>query len=209
MKRLHRLAAVALLALSPAAFAQSWYAGIGLGTVRSEVDAGRIDGELAGLGFTPTGTTSDTADSSWRIFAGYRVLPWLDVEAYYADLGKTKWDSTVTPQGTLSARIESKAYGIAAIASLSPVERLRLFAKVGVASTDADASFSSSGFVELAASSTSKRQTSAVYGIGMQYAVTPRVLLRVEYDVHDKVGSDEMGGRFKVQAATLGVVFPF
>jgi hypothetical protein len=73
-----------------------------------------------------------------------------------------------------------------------------------VASTDADASFSSSGFVEIAQGSTSKRQTSAVYGFGATYAITPRVLLRAEYDVHDKVGSDEMGGRFKVQSATLG-----
>jgi hypothetical protein len=31
----------------------------------------------------------------------------------------------------------------------------------------------------------------------------------VEYDVHDKVGSDEMGGKFKVQSATIGVVFAF
>jgi outer membrane autotransporter protein len=89
------------------------------------------------------------------------------------------------------------------------MERLRLFAKAGVARTKADASFSSSGFVELSQSSTSKRQTSGVYGIGAQYAITPRVSVRVEYDVHDKVGSDEMGGKFKVQSATVGVVFPF
>lgn len=208
MKPLQLLAALAMLAAAPA-FAQSWYAGVSAGATRSDVDSGRINGDLTNLGFLTTSTTTDKSGTTWKIFAGMKVLSWLDVEAYYADLGKTKWDTAVTPQGTLSARIESKAYGIAAIASLSPMERLRLFAKAGVARTDADASFSSSGFVELAQSSTSKRQTSGVYGIGAQYAITPRVSLRAEYDAHDKVGSDEMGGKFKVQSATVGVVFPF
>ena len=204
-----RILAIAAATLAAPAFAQSWYAGVSAGASRSEVDSGRIDADLAGLGFLTSSTTSDTSGSTWRIFAGARILPWLDVEAYYADLGKTSWDSAVSPPGTLSARIESKAFGAAAIASLAPVERLRLFAKLGVASTDADASFSASGFVELAQGSTSKRQTSAVYGVGAQYAITPRVSLRAEYDVHDKVGSDEMGGRFRVQSATLGLVLPF
>jgi OmpA-OmpF porin, OOP family len=208
MKPLQLLAAMILFAAAPA-FAQSWYAGIAAGAARGEVDSGRIDADLRSLGFLSSSTTGDTSDTTWRIFAGFKVLPWLDLEAYYADLGKTNWASAVSPPGTLSARIESKAYGLAAIASLSPVERLRLFAKLGVASTDADASFSASGFVELAQGSTSKRQTSAVYGVGAQYAITPRVSVRAEYDVHDKVGSDEMGGRFRVQSATLGVVFPF
>jgi OOP family OmpA-OmpF porin len=208
MKPIQLLATMTMVAAAPA-FAQSWYAGVSAGATRSDVDAGRINADLANLGFAAATTSSDKSDSTWRIFAGYTVLPWLDIEAYYADLGKTKWDATVMPQGTLSARIKSKAYGIAAIASLSPMERLRLFAKAGVARTEADASFSSSGFVELARTSTSKRQTSALYGIGAQYAITPRVSLRAEYDVHNKVGSDEMGGTFKVQSATLGVAFPF
>jgi OOP family OmpA-OmpF porin len=208
MKPLQLLAALAMAAAAPA-FAQSWYAGVSAGATRSDVDAGRINGDLANLGFASPTTSSDKSDSTWRIFAGCAPLPWLGIEAYYADLGKARWDATVTPNGTLSARIKAKAYGIAATASLSPMERLRLFAKAGVARTDADASFSSSGFVELAQSSTSKKQTSGVYGIGAQYAITPRVSVRAEYDVHDKVGSDEMGGKFKVQSATVGVVFAF
>jgi OOP family OmpA-OmpF porin len=208
MKPLQLIAALAMVAAAPA-FAQSWYAGVSAGATRNDVDAGRISGDLANLGFLSATTSSDKSDSTWRIFAGRALLPWLDIEAYYADLGKTRWDATVTPDGMLSARIKAKAYGITAIASISPMERLRLFAKAGVARTDADASFSSSGFVELAQGSTSKRQTSGVYGIGAQYAITPRVSVRVEYDVHDKVGSDEMGGKFKVQSATVGVVLPF
>ena len=209
MKLFQLFGAAAVLAAGPA-FAQSWYAGISGGATRSEVDGARINGDLTGnLGFFSSATTSDTSGTSWRIFAGRSLLPWLDLEAYYADLGKTRWDATVTPDGTLSARIKAKAYGIAAIASLTPMEHVRVFARAGVARTHADASFSAAGFVELERDSSSKRQTSGAYGVGAQYALTPRASLRLEYDVHDKVGGDEMGGRFKVQAATLGVVLRF
>lgn len=202
------VAALAVWAATPA-LAQSWFAGISAGSARSDVDIGRIDGELRGLGFLSSSTSGDKTDSTWRVFAGARLLPWLHSEAYYADLGKTRWSATVTPDGSLSARIKAKAYGLALVAHIEPLERLSLFAKAGVARTDAQASFSAGGFVELAQGSTRKRQTSGVYGAGVQYAVTPHVSVRAEYDVHDKVGSDEMGGRFKVQSATLGVVMPF
>jgi OOP family OmpA-OmpF porin len=208
MKTMQILAAMAMAAATPA-LAQSWYVGVSGGAARGEVDSGRINGELTGLGFVSSSTSSDTSDSTWRVFAGANLLPWLRSEAYYADLGKTMWSAAVVPAGALSARIEAKAYGLALVAHIAPVERLSLFAKAGVARTEADATFSGSGFVELAQGSTSKRQTSGVYGVGAQYAITPRVWVRAEYDVHDKVGSDEMGGRFKVQSATVGVVLAF
>ena len=96
-----------------------------------------------------------------------------------------------------------------AVAGFSPVERVRLYAKAGVSRTEAEADFSASGFVELVTGSTKQKQTSGVYGVGAQYALTPRVALRAEYDVHDKVGGDAMGGRFQVQSATLGVLMSF
>ncbi len=209
MQPLKVFAAMAMFASAAPAFAQSWYVGASAGTTRSEVDAVRINGELADLGFFSSRTSGDASDRTWRVFAGRSLLPWLDVEAYYADLGKTRWDSVVTPGGTLAARIKAKAYGITAIASLAPIERLRLFAKAGVSRTEARASFTAGGFVELDNSSASQRQTSALYGVGAQYALAPRLALRLEYDVHDKVGGDAMGGRYKVQSAVLGVVMPF
>jgi OOP family OmpA-OmpF porin len=121
------IAAVTVLAATPA-FAQSWFVGISGGSSRAEVDTGRIDAELRGLGFLSSSTSGDKTDSTWRVFAGAKLLPWLNSEAYYADLGKTRWSATVTPAGSLSARIKAKAYGLTLVAHVDPVERLRLFA---------------------------------------------------------------------------------
>jgi hypothetical protein len=65
-----RILALAAATLAAPAFAQSWYAGVSAGAARSEVDSGRIDADLAGLGFLSSSTSSDTSGSTWRIFAG-------------------------------------------------------------------------------------------------------------------------------------------
>jgi opacity protein-like surface antigen len=207
MKRLAWAGALAALLTAAPAFPQ-WYGGISYGSVRTSVDESRINANLVNLGFFTAATSSDTSDASVRAFAGYRVLPWLDVEAYYAELGKTKFSSTVTPAGTLSVSIDSRAYGIAALPGFSPMERLRLYAKVGIAQTEAEATPSSSGFVDTIGG-VSKKHTGGVYGAGVHYDLTPKISLRAEYDVHKDLGDDRMGGKFDAKTASIGVVVRF
>ena len=191
------------------ALAQSWYAGASYAGTRGEVNTGSISGDLAGLGFSSSSITSDVSGSGGRAFIGYSFLPWLDAELYYADLGKTSWNATVTPPGTLSASTKSSAFGIAALASMSPMEKVKLFGKLGVARTEAKASFSSSGFVELDSSSKTEYNTSLVYGVGATWEFTPRFAARLDNDVHDEVGADSIGGTFKVQSLALGISVRF
>jgi OmpA-OmpF porin, OOP family len=201
------LAALALV--SGTAFAQSWYVGASYAATKGEVNTGTINGDLASLGFSSVSTSGDEDGSGGRAFVGYNVLPWLDAELYYADLGKTSWNSTVTPPGTLSASTKSSAWGLAALASFSPMDKVKLFGKLGVAQTEAKASFSSSGFVELATSGQTETNTAFVYGVGATWEFAPRFVARLEYDVHDDVGSDSTGGSFKVQSLALGLSLRF
>jgi opacity protein-like surface antigen len=199
----------AMALLSGPALAQSWYAGASYASTKGDVNTGSINGDLTGLGFSSVSTTSDDTGSGGRAFVGYTILPWLDAELYYADLGKTSWNSAVTPPGTLSASVKSSAWGLAALASISPMEKVKLFGKLGVARTQAKASYSASGFVELYSSGQTVTNTSFVYGVGATWEFAPRFLARLDYDVHDDVGSDSTGGSFKVQSLALGVSFRF
>jgi len=202
------LAALAALAAGPA-FSQQWYGGLAFGATRSDVDASRIDSDLTGnLGFFTSSTSSDTHDSGTRAFIGRNLLPWLDVEAYYARLGDTSFTSTVTPTGTLSVNITSQAYGLAALASFSPMQGLKLFGKAGVARVESKASPTGTGFVEVSGS-VKEHRTSAVYGVGLLYQFTANVSGRAEYDVHQNAGGESMGGKFDVKSASLGIQFHF
>jgi opacity protein-like surface antigen len=204
-----RLCIAAMALVAGPALAQSWYVGASYASTRGEVDSGQINGDLAGLGFKSASVTSDVTGSGGRAFVGYSFLPWLDAELYYADLGKISWNATVTPPGTLSASIKSSAWGLAALANFSPMDKVKLFGKLGVARTEAKASFSSGGFVELASSGKTESNTSFVYGVGAAWEFMPNLSLRLDYDIHDNVGSDSIGGSYNVQSLALGVSFRF
>lgn len=200
--------ALAALAATPA-FSQQWYAGASWGSVRTDVDNSRINADLVdNLGFFTAGTESDTRDSGARIFVGRKLLSWLDAEAYYADLGHTKFTSTVTPAGSLSVDIRSKAYGIAALAGGSLTGAFRLYGKLALARTESKAGASSTGFVETLGGVTRNR-TGLAYGAGMQYAITPTISARAEYDVHRDLGDAGMGGKFDARTISIGALVRF
>jgi opacity protein-like surface antigen len=201
-------AALAVLA-SGSAFSQQWYGGLAVGAARSSVDTAAIDADLTGnLGFFTSSTVSDTKDSATRMFAGRNILPWLDVEAYYAYLGHTKFTSTVTPRGALYVDIKSSAFCVAALPYFSPMPGLKLFGKAGVARVEAKAQPTGTGFVSVSGG-VKERSTTGVYGAGLQYDITSSVAARVEYDVHRQLGGDSMGGKFDVKTASLGVQIRF
>ncbi len=202
-------AALAAMAAAMPASAAGWYAGLSASGTHSEVNTDRIGGDLRALGFSSVNLTTDTKDYGGRAYVGYRLRPWLAVEGYYADLGNTYWQGTVTPTGAIGARIESKAVGIALAPSFSPAKDMLVFAKLGVARAESKASFTSSGFVELENSSRKDTNTAAVYGVGAAWRFGESAFLRVDLDSHDSLGSNEIGGKFKVRAASVGFGLAF
>lgn len=211
MNNTYNILVGALLAtLSPAVFAQA-YVGVSFGQTKSEVDAGRISGDLASLGFLNANVSSDTSDSGGRVFAGYTVMKGLAVEASYAELGKTRWNaaSTSPVAASFAASIKSKAYGVDLVASHDFNPQFSFFGRVGVARTEADGSFAAGGFAETSRSSVTKRNTGAVYGAGIGYNFAANMTARLEYTQYTRLGGDELGGRFDVGVASFGLLVRF
>lgn len=209
MKKTALAVAIAAAMSATPSLAQQWYAGLGFSSTRGDVDTARINSDLTNnLGFFTAETSSDTKDSAARGFVGYSVLPWLDVEGYYAQLGDTQFDSTVTPSGTLSVTIASKAYGLVALPGFSPAKGLKVFGKIGVARVESRANPVGTGFVQVTGGA-KESNTGATYGLGMTYALNGNAAVRVEYDVHKDLGGDSMGGKFDVKAATIAMQFRF
>lgn len=201
-------ATAAALAVLPAT-AAGWYAGGAISQTFGQVNTGRIDSDLRTLGFSSASVTADTKDIGGRVFLGRHLLPWLGAEAYYADLGDNGWNAVVTPTGTLNARTESKAYGVVLMPGWSPAKGVLVYGRLGIARTEAKSSFASTGFVELESSSRKDTTTAGVYGVGVAWMVAGKAFLRVDLDSHDNLGSNEIGGKFKARAASVGLGFAF
>ena len=208
--------AAALLAVfsTGAAQAQSappWYVGASIGSSKSNVNAGEVNGFLRSLGYGSPATSADDKDQAYKFLVGYRFSPVVSVEGFYADLGKYNSRTTVTTPfpGTVSADYKAKGYGIDLLLSAPISQEFSVFGRLGVMQAKTEASFGSTGSVLLAQNRGSKNKTGQHFGVGMQYDITPTVGLRGEVETYRKLGDDSTGGELKVDVVSLGAIFRF
>lgn len=98
------------------------YVGAGWGrfnlNIRNLNDAGTAVGDIV-----------HSDDNAWKIFAGYRFMPYLALEAAYIDLGKPSDQFTANgSNGNYRVKISGFSPAIVGTLPLGPVE---LFAKIG------------------------------------------------------------------------------
>jgi OOP family OmpA-OmpF porin len=158
-------------------------AAIASGPAWAEAEAG--SGLYASLSVGPSrfnidctgASTCDRSSVGGRLLLGYRVLPYLAVEASYAELGKSS--ATVDLDGdVVTAELKGRALGIG-VAGLFPFGTdWTGIARAGVASTRAKAAASGLG----ASAEASETHATPYVGLGLDYAFTPNVLAGVAWD---------------------------
>jgi outer membrane immunogenic protein len=180
------LLGLAVLSLSPAAFAESGpFLGASVGTATVSADlADPIDPGFADINF-------DEDDFAWKVYGGYAWdLPILDlgVELGYFDLGSPSADVLGDAVG-----ISVSGYSAFALAgvNLGPVG---LFIKGGMASWDAD--------LLIADLRGSESGSDPAYGVGLRLTFGS-LEVRGEYEIFDIADADD------VYMATLGLAWRF
>jgi len=174
-----RAAALALLAgaaIGAQAAGPGWYAGGGIGQMKAKASAAELVSDLAGLGHTVQ-ATMDTTDTGWKAFAGYRVNPYLAVEASYLDLGKVTSvinASVLNPAQLVTDVSRVHPYSITGASLVGmvsyPIGDFSVFAKAGLMRWDARAE----ARVVPAGTPFDKiddKGTSATFGFGASYDV--------------------------------------
>jgi OOP family OmpA-OmpF porin len=121
---------------------------------------------------------SNSDDTAWKIFAGYRFLPYLGVEAAYIDFGKPSDDFSATgSNGNYRVKIHGFAPSLIGRVPLGPVE---LFAKVGeyYYNVDTRVDFDAPG----PGIHTKHSRNDFLWGGGVSAVVLSRLELRAEYE---------------------------
>ncbi len=176
------MAALAVL-VSPVALADDpgWYGGVNLGQSRSHLD-------------------SDNHDSGYKLFGGYQFNRNFALEGGYFDLGRFGFSATSLPPGALSGSYKVKGLNLDAVGLLPLGDKWSAFARAGLNYADTNDTFNG-------IANTSKRDTNLKYGLGVQYAFTPSLDLRLEterYRVNDGIGS-----KGNIDLLSLGLVYRF
>ena len=192
------------LVISMPSHAQSisnWYLGAGLGRGEAEVIGHErsplVFQNLARAELQPTVVTGSEQDNTnnWKLYAGYRVKPWLAAELSYHDLGHTTGLFTASlngiatnVQGTL--RSEYQAVAIAIVGEWQVLKQLSLFAKGGLHFWEHQ--FDIKGGV--ADISNTRHGNGPLYGAGVKASLWSAASLKLEwerlFDIEDEEGID-------------------
>lgn len=178
------LALLALAAAAPAA-PLSFYLGASLGG-DSGVDPGDLD--------LDTGDFGVDTDRTWKVFGGLGIGRILGVEAAWHDFGTATCCEGLVDAGFA---VDLDGYSVAAVAGF-PLSRLRLFAKVGVFSWQADGAI-----VTLAGETpVSLDGEDAMGGVGVDLKLTRHLSVRGEWELFELAGGS-------LDVASVGVQYRF
>ena len=186
MKR-YILCLVAILAVAaiPAAAADNGlYVGASIGG--SSIKVSEFDEELGELNFSG-------GDFAYKLFAGYRFMSFLGVEAGYVDLGSPN-DSV---GDDINARIGVDGWDAFAVGFL-PIGPVDVFAKLGLVSWDANIRAAFENIVE----HDSDNGTDVVWGVGIALHLGS-LAVRAEGERF------ELGNADKVYMFSVGATFTF
>jgi OOP family OmpA-OmpF porin len=181
------MAAVTLLALgSGAAYAQSpendegFYLGGGVGQFDIEIDgADGIDEAIGRL---------DDSDTAWQAFIGWRLNPYIALQAAYVDYGGPEDDiSTSGSSGNYRAELAGFAPSIIGSLPLGPVE---LSAKLGYYFYDLDITANIDDPTDLDFDSSDSGED-VFYGVGVGATFFERLHAKLEYEKIDLERADD------------------
>lgn len=216
MKSIHKLcilsAAVSAALASGAALAQDsgdYYGGLSYGQSRAKIDEQRITNIILGSRASSFSLSSDDKDNGYKAFLGYQMNPSFALEAGYVNLGKFRWTAQTIPPGTLDGQVRVQGASLDLVGRAPLSSNFALIGRVGATYAKTRDSFSGTGVVSNLIGDASPRTRKVNYkvGVGVQYAITPAVLLRIEGERYRI--DDAMGANGRVNLFSAGLVFPF
>jgi OOP family OmpA-OmpF porin len=181
------------------------YGGISAGQSRTDMDpAGLTAGLLPGVGAVSSNT--DNKDTAFKVFGGHQFTRNLALEGGYFYLGKNRFNAATVPFGTLSGNNKVQGVNLDLVATLPLSERFSALARIGAQQAWTKSSYSGTGAGAGVAGSSKRNDTNVKYGLGMQYEISPAMLLRGEverYRIDNAVGQ-----RNNVDVVSVSLVFP-
>lgn len=184
-----------------------FYGGFGVGQSRSHLNENRlIDRQLGGAA-TATDINRHERDTAYKVMLGYQFLPWLAVEGGYFVLGKPYFTAETTAPGQLRGEVRMRGLNLDLVGTVPLVGDLSALGRIGAQYAKSSGRFSGTGAVVPLDPSPREHQFNYKFGGGLQYAFSPAVLLRAEWE-HYRVSS-AIGGHDRVNVLGMSLVFPF
>ncbi|MDX2437683.1 MAG: outer membrane beta-barrel protein [Acidobacteriota bacterium] len=145
----------------------------------SSLDINDFDTDLGDLSFSD-------GDTTYKIFAGYRILDFLAVEAGYVDFGNPSDTVGTVEDDPIKVDIGLTGWDAFALGIL-PIGPVDVFAKIGLISWDADILATLGDLVD----ADSDSGTDVAYGLGVALRLGS-FAVRIEGELFDVDGADDL-----------------
>ena len=143
--------------------------------------AGRVKGEYGCV------ATCDNRSGTWQGYGGYQFNRHFAIEGGYSDFGSVESNGTIFG-GTSTARVDTTAVEVSALAIAPFTEKFSAFVKLGVFHYDSDAVITGTVL-----GTSSAKGTEFTIGLGLLYAITDHIGARLEWQRYNDVGSGTPG----------------
>jgi len=195
-----------LLSVTGVAFAadSGFYLGLGVGIARASFEGTGVAGGVAG-----TSVSNDTPAFAWKEYGGYQFNKNIGIELSFADLGKTDMNVNVPGNAIVPGKATLNGFGIAAVGSFPSSMGLALFGKVGGFYSTMNASTTVNIFNSGTTNISKERRFVPNIGGGINYDLTPRIGVRVEYERFLKLGTSTRSIDTDVGMFTVGLNYKF
>jgi OmpA-OmpF porin, OOP family len=211
MNTVHRIAltAVAILITLPAQ--AQLYAGATAGESRTKLNGENLTSQFLDFGYSDAQTQSSQRASAYRVFGGYQLNGYVGVEAGYADFGTSRIRTSVVPQGAFERRIDTTGFDLSLVGTLPVTNKFRLFARAGAFMNERRTNFSTAGNIELlnGVQGMKERKTSATYGAGVIFDLTPKIALRAELAQTEKYSDILLSQTSRIDMYSIGLQYRF
>jgi OOP family OmpA-OmpF porin len=202
------------LGLAASAHAEGWYVVVFGGEASSEgLDQDELDASLVDVGFDLQSSSLDDSDTGFGATLGYQVNENFAAELSYVDLGDVSYQASneqANPANE-SVTLDTSAAGpVFSLLGILPVgERWDLYGRAGLALMDSEGEATATAGDVTDRISDSTDRSNMVLGAGVQYDVSDRFGIQLEWDRYFDVGSEEIVGESDIDLFALGLRYNF
>jgi hypothetical protein len=201
---------------------RGFYVGVNVGATKMDIDKNALDNALSDalseseLTVLSATSSSSENDASFGVFAGYRILPYLAVEAEWMTLGTGKYEARGEltdgeTTDTLRFDAETDSTGIAASAlGIWPISKSwDVYARLGIifANTTLTANVRNSALSFN--DNVSEDTQDLLYGVGASFRYSSTWSMRLDYQHFDGLGDSKTTGETSVDRLAASWVYSF
>lgn len=218
---------LAAVAASPSAFAEAesgFYLGLAAGQAKYDLSQNDLD-DLVFSTFSDQGfpvlsgsSTLEDQDTAWSIVGGYRLNPYLALEATYVSLGTAEYRSSglVNPPGpvtslpvSLNLDFESSGFTTVGIGSIPVGDNFELHGRLGILFSESEVSISTTVGSGRSSQSLTSSAVDFVYGLGAAFHIDSYWSLGLDAVRYADVGDDDDTEETDIDVLSLSVIYRF